>query len=70
MVSLEANVISLHGKTHSIVRYEVWFITAAGISTTREEAIDVTRNLNGSVLLDIRPVAVAVADDNVYEVLG
>lgn len=73
MVSLEQGLIVLNGKSHKIKDYQVWFLTPWGLVTTLQEALTVCLDTNAKPSEAIRPVPVAVSDDEtplIYEVLA
>lgn len=68
MINLEQNTISyVNGDSVPIRRYEVWYMTPLGLFNDREAAIIEIKKVDFPVHV-IRPVAVAIAEDGMYEV--
>lgn len=68
MVSLQSGILKLGTKTYTIIDYKVWFVTPSGLCTTLDQAIEVCSAANVSVDLNVRPICVAITDqEGVYE---
>lgn len=70
MVSFEDKLIRLGEKLYKITGFEVWFSTPRGLSKNIDEAVKVCNSLDCNPELAIKPVSVAVTDqENVYELI-
>jgi hypothetical protein len=68
MVNMKEQEIHLAEKTHSIQRWEVWFMTPFGLLQTYEEAEKRLQGLDLDPDTCVLPVPVAISGD-VYEVV-
>ena len=68
MIILSQRKILLGEKKEHILKFDVWWVTQAGLVVKLEDAVALCRS-NGWDELSIRPVPVAVGE-TIYELLG
>lgn len=57
------------GKESPVIRWEVWFQTPMGVTDDLAIAVGMCTDNDMPAQLVIRPVAVAIAEDETYEVI-
>lgn len=70
MVDLKNRIITINGRNHKIIKFDVWWHGPMGFYTEIDEAITAAEVLELDPNLTIRAIPVAVAENDVYEPLG
>jgi hypothetical protein len=70
MYNLPERTITLRGKEHPILAFEVWFQTPVGLFANVEDASKHLQGMDFDPRLCMVPVTVAIAADGIYEVMS